>query len=66
MKIQLTIFALTGLDGQNGQAARHLAARELVLKSELALVCKIFFKKISFQLNRNFKKDLVKYDIMNL
>ena len=48
------IFALTGLDGQNGQAAQHLAAREPVSKSELALVCKIFFKKNQFATQHEF------------
>ena len=57
MKIRSTIFALTGLDGQNGQAARHLAARELELKSELALVRKIFFKN-QFSTQREFQEEL--------
>ena len=53
MKIRSTIFALTGLDGQNGQAAQHLAARELELKSELVLVCEISFKN-QFSAQREF------------
>ena len=61
MKIRLTIFALTGLDGQNGQAARHLVAREPVSNSELASVSKIFFKN-QFSTEQELKNDFVKHD----